>query len=139
MKTLRAIAPSMIQLDDDQVVPDELVGRLYSASDGDIAGIVATFSSRQRAHLAMFFYRKAHLERIGLLIAAGCERADLIEAWGVQAGDALFAQSRDRRSPPDPLSSRRPRITLAKLPAFDWTPPSADCDEDEPGELGCAA
>jgi hypothetical protein len=139
MKTLPAVAPSRIQLDDDQVVPDDLVGRLYNASDSDIAGIVANFSSRQRAHLAMFFYRKAHLERIGLRIAASCERADLIEAWGVQAGDALFAQAHDRRAPPDPLSSRRPKITLAKLPAFNWTPPTVDVDDDEPDGLECAA
>jgi hypothetical protein len=135
MKMLRAVAPSAIQLDDDQVVPDELVGRLYGAADSEIASIVANFSSRQRAHLAMFFYRKAHLERIGLLIAAACERADLVDAWGVQAGDALFVHARDRRAPPDPLSNRRPRITLAKLPAFECTP----VDRDDEDELRCAA
>jgi hypothetical protein len=118
MKTLPAVARSAIQLDDDQVVPDELVGRLYNASDSDIAGIMANFSSRQRAHLAMFFYRKAHLERIGLRIAASCERADLIEAWGVQAGDALFVQAHDRRAQPDPLSNRRPPDYAAETTGF---------------------
>jgi hypothetical protein len=114
-------------------VPDELVGRLYHASESEIADIVSAFSSRQRANLAMFCYRKAHLQRIGLAIAANCELFDLVDAWGGPAGEALFAHVRDRRAPPDPVTSRRPKITLATMPAFGWTPPAADVDDPDDG------
>jgi hypothetical protein len=139
MKTLPAFARATPQLDDDQSVPDDLVGRLYHASEHEIAEIVSTFSSRQRANLAMFCYRKAHLQGIGLVIAAGCELADLVDAWGAPAGEALFAHGRGRRAPPVPVTSRRPKITLAAKSAFGWTPPAEDLDEDGSTERASAA
>jgi len=139
MKTLPAFARATPQLDDDQSVPEELIGRLYRAGEQEIAEIVSTFSSRQRAYLAMFCYRKAHLQGIGLVIAAGCELVDLVDAWGAPAGEALFAQVRQRRAPPEPVTSRRPKITLAAKPAFGWTPPAEDLEELDVGQADCAA
>src|SRR5262249_13551939 len=114
-----------------------LVGRLYNAGEQGIAEIISTFSSQQRAYLAMFCYRKAHLQGIGLAIAAGCELADLVDALGAPAAEALFAQVRQRRGPPGPVTSRRPKITLAAKPAFGWTPPVED--ELDDGQAECAA
>src|SRR5258708_65645 len=65
MKTLPALAPTAPQLGDDQMVPEELVGRLYRASGGGVADVVAGLSLSQHANLAMFFYRKSHLHQIG--------------------------------------------------------------------------
>src|ERR1043166_1211070 len=108
MKTLPAFARATPQLDDDQSVPEELIGRLYRAGEQEVAEIVSTFSSRQRAYLAMFCYRKAPLQGIGLVIAAGCERAALVDGGGAPAGEALFAQVRERlrqrRAPPEPVA-----------------------------------
>jgi hypothetical protein len=48
MKTLPAFATTSPQLDDDQIVPEELVGRLYRASGGGIADVVSGLSLSQR-------------------------------------------------------------------------------------------
>jgi hypothetical protein len=101
-------------LDDDQTVPDDLIARLYGASDSAVADLMAGYSSDQRANLAMFCYRKAHLRPIGLAIAATCDFATLVGVWGPARGQALFDQSHDCA----PASVRRPKITLAKFPTF---------------------
>jgi hypothetical protein len=43
--------------------------------------------------LALYCYRRAHLQSIGLAIAATCEEADL--AWLGAAGTVLFSRSRE--------------------------------------------
>jgi hypothetical protein len=101
-------------LDDDRTVPDDLIGRLYGASESAVADLMTGYSSDQRANLAMFFYRKAHLRPIGLAIAATCDFATLVGVWGPARGEALFDQSHDCT----PASVRRPKITLAKFPTF---------------------
>jgi hypothetical protein len=131
MRTLPAIAPTAPQLDDDQFVPDDLVGRLYRAGEGAVPELLDELSLGDRANLAMYCYRKSHLRRTGLAIAATCDRATLIGAWGTALGEAIFAQSRAQGDDERPSISRRPRITLARaagmsLPVFDV--------EDEPFE-----
>ena len=76
------------QLDDDQTVPDDLIGRLYGASESAVADLVGDYSSDQRANLAMLFYRKAHLRPIGLAIAATCDFPTLVQVWGPTRGKA---------------------------------------------------
>jgi hypothetical protein len=113
-------------LDDDQCVPDGLIGRLYGASKSAVADLVAGYPPDQRAKLAMFFYRKAHLRPIGLAIAATCDFATLVGVWGPARGQALFDQSHD--CPPASVPRRR-KITLAKFPTF--LPPVAAAPPDE--------
>ncbi len=115
MRTLPAIAPTAPQLDDDQLVPEELVGRLYRLGESAVLDLLAGLSPTERANLAMFCYRKAHLHRTGLAIAATCDRDTLIQAWGTALGQAIFAQSRERVAGPDRVAvSRRSKITLAR-------------------------
>lgn len=113
-------------LDDDQTVPDDLIGRLYGASESAVADLMAGYPSDQRANLAMFCYRKAHLRPIGLAIAATCDFATLVGVWGPARGQALFDQSHDCT----PASVQRPKITLAKFPTF-HLPPVAAAPPDE--------
>jgi len=116
-----------LQLDDDPIVPEDLVGRLYGATESTVAELMGDYSPGQRASLAMFFYRKAHLRPIGLAIAATCDFPTLVQAWGLERGQALFDQSRTTA----PVSApRRSRITLAKLPTF-HLPMEAVSDEEE--------
>ena len=61
----------------------------------------------------MFCYRKAHLRRVGLAIAATCDRSALVLAWGRPLGQALFEQSRDLMAQPLAGNADRPAITLA--------------------------
>jgi hypothetical protein len=116
LKVPAARAPSA--LDDDALVPEELIGRLLHASESAIIDLSQEFEPTDRANLAMFCYRKAHLRQIGLSIAATCELSTLVQAWGTGLGRALFTQSRDRTAAPDNAAShRRPKITLARLVA----------------------
>ena len=49
-------------------VDDDLVGRLYQAGTSSVLELVSSFSDGERANLAMFCYRKAHLHQVGLAI-----------------------------------------------------------------------
>ena len=122
------IAPALAapQLDDEQTIPDDLVGRLYGANEVDVADVMVGYSSSQRANLAMFFYRKAHLRPIGLAIAATCDFSTLVQVWGPARGEALFDQSHDCTPAP---ATVRPKITLARFPTSHLCPgvlPDAD-------------
>src|SRR3974390_544114 len=132
MKPLPAGAPAP-QIDDDQDVPEELIGRLYHASESSIADLLPDLTVQDRAYLAMFCYRKSHLHRIGLAIAATCDESVLVQTWGTALGQTLYAQSRD--TPPRPQrvpGQHRPKITLASLSS---TPFTAYDDEDEDEDL----
>src|SRR3954462_65483 len=96
MRTLPAIAPTPPQVDDDQAVSDELVGRLLQAGTGAVFELLDRFSPMERANLAMFCYRKTHLHRLGLAIAATCDEDILIAAWGTTIGQTVYQQSRER-------------------------------------------
>src|SRR5262249_32897603 len=104
---------------DDQVVPEELVGRLYRANEDAVPGLLGGLSSHERANLAMFCYRKSHLHRTGLAIAATCDLTTLIQAWGTALGQALFAQSRDRAEKPErTVMGARSKGPLARFSGF---------------------
>jgi len=121
-----------LHLDDDPIVPEDLVGRLYGASESAVADLVADYSPDQRANLAMFFYRKAHLRPIGLAIAATCDFPTLVQAWGLERGQALF--DRSHHSAPasaSPSSPARPRITLARSATFHLASVASVPDEEE--------
>jgi hypothetical protein len=95
---------------------DAVLARLLRATAQDVAGIVAPLPARQRAHLAMFCYRRAHLHEIGFAIAATCDQHALMQAAPSNAaGNLIFAQSRERPKPAGRVvSGPRSRITLAK-------------------------
>jgi hypothetical protein len=121
----------------DEFVPDELVGLLHRASETMALSLVCDLSPTERAELAMFCYRKAHLHRIGLIIAATCDQDILVQALGTNLGRILHEQARDRPSelPVAPVSTRS-KITLAKFtprPLADLIdPPEEDLGEPEP-------
>jgi hypothetical protein len=119
MRSLPAVTPTAPQLDDDQIVPEDLVGRLYRADEGAVPSLLGGLSSHERANLAMFCYRKSHLHRTGLAIAATCDLTTLIQAWGTALGQAIFAQSRERTEKPErALAHGRSKITLARFSEF---------------------
>jgi hypothetical protein len=127
MKSIPAVTPTAPQLDDDQIVPEELVGRLYRANEEAVPELLGGLSSHERANLAMFCYRKSHLHRTGLAIAATCDLTTLIQAWGTALGQAVFAQSRERTEKPErPLMHGRSKITLARFSGFPPTVLAAD-------------
>ncbi len=131
MKPLPAAGPAP-QIDDDQVVPDELIGRLYRATESSVSDLLPDMSVQDRAYLAMFCYRKSHLHRIGLAIAATCDQSVLVRTWGSALGQTLYAQSREE--PPKPRRApgqHRLKITLASLSGEPFRPHDADEDDTE--------
>jgi hypothetical protein len=93
-------------------VSDELLGTLYRSSPHGLSELVTSVGSETRAMLALYCYRRAHFQDIGLAIAATCSEADL-DLLGA-AGAVLLSRSRD--VPPKSIAarhgSRRP-VTLA--------------------------
>src|SRR5438270_3476097 len=134
MKPLPALGPAP-KIKDDQEVPEELIGRLYRATESSVFDMLPELSLQDRAYLAMFCYRKSHLHRIGLAIAATCDESVLVQTWGTALGQTLFAQSREAPPPPARAPGQhRAKITLATLGGSSpWV--SAD-DEDEADEQG---
>ncbi len=131
MKNLPARSAATRRLDEDALSLEELIGRLHRATEATILDLTAKFAAQERANLAMFCYQKNHLRRIGLAIAATCDRASLMQQLGAVLGDALFVQSRE--SHPGAEAARtvnRPKVTLARS-AGGIRPPLVDI-EDEP-------
>ena len=131
MKALPAGGPAP-QIDDDQTVPEDLIGRLYRATESSVFEMLPDLSLQDRAYLAMFCYRKSHLHRIGLAIAATCDESVLVQTWGTALGQTLYAQSRE--APPAPARApgqHRSKITLATLGGSSWV---AAGDEEDPAD-----
>ena len=87
--------PMHLQLNEDYCpVSDDVFGRLRQAAPPDAVGIARSLPSSQRAHLAVFCYRRRHLHELGLMIAATCERSALV-AVANASGMIIYDQSRD--------------------------------------------
>jgi hypothetical protein len=113
------LAPSLPGWDDEDVVPENLVTRLYSAGEDNAVALTAKLSPHQRALLAAYCYRRSHLHRFGLAIASTCDQATLMRLLGTGLGSTLFVQSRERGRAPEPASGgHRHKITLAKTPGL---------------------
>ena len=116
MAAVPLLAPSLAGWHEDHIVSDELIGRLHRAGENAVLDLTSTFPAPQRASLAAYCYRKAHLHGIGLAIAATCDQPTLIQAFGTALGSALFAQSRDRVvQPVRAPGGHRAKITLASF------------------------
>ena len=107
----------MLLADDVCPVGDHLLGELYRMNKLGLPGLVATIPPDTRAILALFCYRRGHLQEIGLAIAASCSEEELVGPGG-RLGAALFARSREV-SPAVAVASHystRRTITLATVP-----------------------
>jgi hypothetical protein len=85
---------------EDEICPirDELLGEFYRSSKLRVPDLLATMTPDTRALLALFCYRRSHLQPLGLTIAGTCTEDSLV-CWGGRLGAALFAKSRERLHP----------------------------------------
>ena len=82
--------------DDDRCpVPDGMLAQLLSANGSSLFGLLDRIEPEIRPALAFFCYRRAHLQRVGLALAASCNEGELVFLGG-KAGAALFARSREQ-------------------------------------------
>ena len=101
-------------------VSDNLLGRLYKASPEGLAVLVETVAPATRAALAYYCSRRAHLEHIGLVIAASCREEDLYDHAG-RAGLDLFAKATAQvpQAQTGTQPSKRGKVTLAATALWD--------------------
>ena len=95
-------------------VPEHLIGQLYRANAHGLDELVATVPAKTRAMLALYCYRRTHLQSIGLAVAASCEEHDLAE-FGGHAGRVLFDIARQA-----PEKTRQSYYTECRNVAVEW-------------------
>jgi hypothetical protein len=115
--------------DDVCPIPESIFGQLYRAHAQGLPQLVESIPPRTRAMLALFCYRRAHLQPLSLAVASTCSEEDLIEAGG-RVGSVLFRLSRQ----PEPVVAEPPeqgrrKITLAKGPL--WNPAPLEDDYED--------
>src|SRR4030088_2614849 len=105
-------------------VRDELLGEMYRANENGLPVLVESVASEVRAMLALFCYRRSHLNSLALSIAASCSERELIHLGG-RVGPPLTALPRKApKTPPTPSSSygNRKPITLSTKPLSTFSP-----------------
>lgn len=70
----------------------ELLGAVYRADEYDLPEILERIPPLKRAQLAAYLYGKSHMHQLGLKVARGCERDDLIRAAG-EVGSVIHGQA----------------------------------------------
>jgi hypothetical protein len=116
---------------EEEICPicDELLGELYSASKLGLPIPVASVSPDIRANLAIFCYRRSHLQTLGLAVAASCDEEDLFRLGG-RVGTAVFLRSREQAQPIASHDTSRRKITLATGPLVTLAPIDDEPDEE---------
>lgn len=115
--------------DDVCPVPESIFGQLYRAHAQGLPQLVESIPAQTRAMLALFCYRRAHLQPLSLAIASTCSEAELVEAGG-RVGSVLFELARRPEAPAavEPEQGRR-KITLSKGPL--WNPAPLEDDYED--------
>ena len=93
-------------------VAESLLGQLYRSSPEGVAVLIETVPPLTRAALAVYCYRRAHLEGLGLAIALTCSEDDLSTVGG-RAGLTLLERAKAAGSTPVIQIASRKHVTLA--------------------------
>jgi hypothetical protein len=111
-------------------VEDELLGSLYRASPQGLPELVLSVPAETRAMLALFCYRRSHMQELALAIASTCELRDLVQ-WGGALGSAIYGMAQQSASKPAAAEpSGRRKVTLSTTPLSTF----ARLDEDDDAE-----
>lgn len=116
-------------------VGDEMLGALYRASEHGLPALIDSVPPLTRAMLALFCYRRSHLQPLALAIASTCEERDLVH-WGAALGTALYAMSHKSEIKAAPVTSSRSKITLPSKPLATFARIDIDFDDDETEPAG---
>jgi hypothetical protein len=98
--------------DDVLPVEDDLLGELYRCDPLGLSVLVRTIPETLRASLAVYCYRRAHLQGIAIAIASTCQDEDLIAEGGF-IGSILISKTQKTPGEPSEAPQRR-KITLPK-------------------------
>ena len=112
-------------------VEDALLGSLYRSSAQGLPELVLSVPAETRAMLALFCYRRSHMQELALSIASTCELRDLVQ-WGGTLGSTIYAMARQTASKPAVTeTSGRRKVTLSTAPLSTFARLDQD-DEAEP-------
>lgn len=111
-------------------VEDELLGSLYRASAQGLPELVLSVPAETRAMLALFCYRRSHMQELALAIASTCERRDLV-VWGGTLGSTIYDMAHQTVTKPVAETSGRRKVTLSTAPLSNFARLDQD-DEAEP-------
>lgn len=96
-------------------VQDEILRKLLDSALNATSDIAGQLPDAQRAAMAIYCYRRSHLRRIGLQLAAQCARTELVREAGT-AGEMIYLQSRALDATTEDLNKRprgsRPPVSL---------------------------
>src|SRR5262245_50369083 len=122
----------MIVTSHDEICPisEQLLFSLYDAVKRGLPVPVSDVPSERRSSVALFCYRRSHLERAALAVAATCDEDDLVDAGG-PLGRTLFLKSRDVASSPDHGSLNGLKALMISLGASQKA--KSEDDEDKAG------
>jgi len=109
-------------------VGDEMLGALYRASEHGLPALIDSVPPLTRAMLALFCYRRSHLQSLALAIASTCEERDLVH-WGAALGSALYAKAK-KGGVAAPTTTGRSKITLPTKPLATFARVDVDIDDD---------
>ena len=110
-------------------VGEEMLGALYRSSEHGLHALIESVPPLTRAMLALFCYRRSHLQPLALAIALSCEERDLVH-WGAALGSVLYAKARQGETKPLPASSGRNKITLPSKPLATFARLDVDLDDE---------
>jgi hypothetical protein len=122
----------MIVTSRDEICPinEQLLFSLYDAAKHGLPVPVSDVPQERRSLVAVFCYRRSHLERAALAVAATCNEDDLVEAGGA-LGRTLFLKSRDVAPPPSDGSPNSLKALMISLGASQKA--KNEDDEDKAG------
>ena len=91
-------------------VSESVFGRLYRASPQGLAALIKTVPAETRANLAVYCYRRAHLQALALTIAETC-LADDLQWFGGKMGAELSSLA---HAPKIAEDARKPMLKSSK-------------------------
>jgi hypothetical protein len=114
-------------------VRDELLGQMYRATPAGLHILIESVSSDVRARLALFCYRRHHLQSLALAIAASCSERELVHLGG-NVGISLYKLSRQPVRSSSSHGGRKP-ITLSTKPLSTFAPVVEQLDDQDVAEV----
>lgn len=114
-------------------VGEDMLGALYRSSEHGLTALIDSVPPSTRAMLALFCYRRSHLQPLALTIASSCEERDLVH-WGAALGSVLYAKARQTQ-PQTVATTGRNKVTLATKPLATFARIDVDLDDEADAPL----
>jgi hypothetical protein len=117
----------MAYLLQEEVCPisEQLLFSLYDAAKRGLPVPVADVPPERRPSVALFCYRRSHLEGAALAVAAMCEEEDLTDVGG-PLGRTLFLKSRNIPPP-----AKKHSLNSLSFQSLSLVPPQGGDEDDE--------